>query len=185
MKVAFFGGSFNPPHVGHVLAASYARSVGFEKVLVVVVHQHAFAKPLEAFEHRVEMARLAFEPLIGVEVSPIEATLPAPSYTLHTLQALLAEHPDWQLRLLMGSDVVGEAAQWHAFEQVERLAPPFVLGRSGAPHPDAAGVLLPDVSSTEVRTYLQNANDQAPARWLQRHVPSAVLEYIRERRLYA
>lgn len=184
MKVAFFGGSFNPPHVGHVLAASYARSVGFDKVLVVVVHQHAFSKPLEEFEHRVEMARLAFEPLAGVEVSSIEARLPAPNYTVHTLQALLAERPDWQMRLLMGSDVLTEAAHWHAFEQVERLAPPFVLGRAGAPHPDAAGVELPDVSSTEVRACLSNAGDPAAAKWLDRHVPAAVLAYVQARRLY-
>ena len=105
MKVAFFGGSFDPPHVGHVLAAAYALSIGFDQVLVCVVKSHAFAKQLSAFETRVALARLAFAPLPGAVVTDIEATLPQPNYTLHTLRAIQAAHPDWRLRLLAGTEV--------------------------------------------------------------------------------
>lgn len=181
MRVAFFGGSFNPPHVGHVLAASYALSVGFDKVLAVVVHQHAFPKQLESFEHRATMAELAFEPLPSVEVSRVEAQLPAPNFTLHTLQHLHAAHPEWRLRLLAGSDVLPDLERWHAFDEVARLAPLYLLGRIGHP---VSGVpcLLPDVSSTNVRRQLQAASPDVE--WLHQHVPASVLAYIEARGLF-
>ncbi len=69
-----FGGSFDPPHVAHVLAASYALAVGnFERLLAVPVYAHAFDKKLASFEHRVAMCELAFAELPGVEVSRIRA----------------------------------------------------------------------------------------------------------------
>jgi len=64
-----FGGSFDPPHVAHVLAASYALAVGnFERLLAVPVYRHAFDKKLASFEHRVAMCELAFAELPRVEV---------------------------------------------------------------------------------------------------------------------
>lgn len=182
MKVAFFGGSFNPPHVGHVLAASYALSVGFDKVLAAVVNHHAFPKHLESFEHRAAMADAAFELLPAVEVSRIEAKLPAPNFTLHTLRHLYTQHPDWQLRLLVGSDVLQDLDRWHAFDEVSQLAPLYLLGRIGHP---VSGVpsLLPDVSSTTVRDHLQSSSPDVD--WLRQHVPERVLDYIEEHALYA
>ena len=113
--------------------AAYLGTVGpFEHVLVVPVYGHVFDKQLTPFEHRLRMCRLAFENLQFVEVSPIEATLRRPNYTLHTLQAIKRAHPDWQLRLAMGADVLAEAHQWHAFDEVIGLAPPFVFGRHGS-----------------------------------------------------
>lgn len=182
-EVAFFGGSFDPPHFGHVLAAAYARGVGFGRVLVVPVRSHAFGKQLAAFEHRVAMARLAFAHIDQVEVSEIEAELPEPNFTLNTLVALTERHPDWQMRLMIGTDVLHDASKWNRFDEVRKLAPPFVLGRPGA---ECEGVQLefPAVSSTEVRRALANRNEEASRSLLASRVPKAVVAYIEREGLY-
>lgn len=184
MRVAFFGGSFNPPHFGHTLLAAYARGRGFDRVLVVPVGAHAFGKPLAPFAHRLAMARLGFETIVGAEVSPIERELAAPTYTLNTLRALTERHPTWTFELLVGSDVVAEVERWHQFDQLRALAPLFVVERwqSGAPE---QGFLLPQVSSTEVRHCLERRlADQGARNALRLQVPSAVLSYIDRHRLY-
>jgi nicotinate-nucleotide adenylyltransferase len=184
--VALFGGSFNPPHVGHVLAASYVLSVGWvDRVLVVPVFEHALGKTLVGFEHRAEMARLAFGWLPRVEVSTLEASLGAPSRTLRTILALEAQHPEWALRLLVGSDITGELEKWHAFDQIETKAPPLYLQRAGAPAAGAGPGVLPEVSSTQVRRLLASARrDQPPGAELAALVPRAVLEYVWRERLF-
>ncbi len=106
--VAVFGGSFNPPHVGHVLAVAYVLSTyGVERVVVVPAHKHPFGKPLASFDDRVRMCELAMEPFPRAQVSRIEETLDG--LTLHTLEALKKSHDDWNLRLVMGSDILLEA----------------------------------------------------------------------------
>jgi nicotinate-nucleotide adenylyltransferase len=185
VTVALFGGSFNPPHVGHVLAVTYALSVGLvDRVIVVPVFEHALGKRLVPFDHRLELCRRAFAWLPGVEVSGIEARLGAPSRTLHTILALEAEHPDWTLRLLVGSDITGEIDKWHAFEEIERRAPPLILDRAGA-GAGASARLLPEVSSTEVRALLgRRRSGERIAPELAALVPSAVLDYVLAQQLY-
>jgi len=190
-SVGLFGGSFNPPHLGHVLSIAYVLSAELvERVLVVPVFEHALGKNLAPFAERLAMARLAFEWLPRVEVSDIEQSLGTPSRTLSTVRALSAQHPDWDLRLLVGSDILGEIHQWHAFAEIERRAPPLVLPRPGAgdssqPAPDTR--LLPDISSTQVRARLAAwAATNAPeaAAEIEQLVPRPVLAYIRARGLY-
>jgi len=184
-SVAIYGGSFDPPHVSHVLAAVYALKIaGFERVLVVPVFEHAFHKQLTPFEHRTRMCELAFAGIAGVEVSSVERELSTPSLTLCTLEHLATLHPDWSMRLLVGSDVLGETSKWHAFERVSQLAPPYVVARPGYEHPDAGAALLPDVSSTRVREALAAGGDPEREALLARSVPRAVLAYIAEHRLY-
>jgi nicotinate-nucleotide adenylyltransferase len=188
VTVALFGGSFNPPHVGHVLSVTYARSVGLvEHVVCVPVFAHALGKQLAAFEHRVEMARLAFEWLPGVEVSRIEERLGTPSRTLDTIVALQTEHPNWELRLMVGSDILGELHQWHAFAEIARRAPPLVLPRAGTEASDVLPRLLPEVSSTDVRARLGawalTSSPSAPLE-LEALVPRAVLAYVKAHGLY-
>jgi nicotinate-nucleotide adenylyltransferase len=186
MDVAFYGGSFNPPHVAHVLAASYVLTTGaFDKLLVVPVHAHALDKQLAPFDDRARMCELALGWLPRVEVSRIESELPLPSRTLYTLQALKERHPDWAMRLVIGADVLLETQKWHAFERVAELAPPLILGRVGIQHPQTPPPILPDVSSTRVRELLARGVVPDASRELERLVPRAVLEYIREHRLYA
>lgn len=181
MEVAFFGGSFDPPHFGHVLAASYALGRGFQRVLVVPVRAHAFGKRLAAYDHRLEMARAAFAHLPDVVVSDVERALPEPNYTLNTLQALSAAHPDFRFRLVIGSDVLSEAPRWNRFDEVSALAPPFVLNRDGS----SGALRFPDVSSTEVRRQLRSHEDRTPfGEWLEERVPIAVLTYASVHGLY-
>jgi len=188
IPTALFGGSFNPPHVGHVLAVAYVLSTErVERVVVVPVFEHALGKHLAPFEHRVEMAVRAFGWLPRVEVSRIEARLGAPSRTLRTIHALEAEHPDWELRLMVGSDILSEIHQWQAFEEIERRAPPLVLPRTGALTASGAPQLLPEVSSTEVRALIAaqaKSAESNSATEVEELVPRAVLAYVREHGLY-
>lgn len=185
MRLGIYGGSFDPPHVAHLLLAAYALSVGnFDEVLVVPVFAHAFAKELAPYEHRIRMCELAFAPLRGVSVSRIESELPIPSRTLFTLEALAARYPGAELRLVVGADVVSESKKWHAFDAVTRLAPLFVVGRSGQPAAAASAFELPPVSSTRVRELFAERQRGAPAPELARLVPATVLAYAEERGLY-
>jgi nicotinate-nucleotide adenylyltransferase len=192
-RVAVFGGSFNPPHVGHVLGVVYALSTApVDEVLVVPVYQHPFAKHLTPFADRMEMCRLALGWLPRVGLSSVEEELGGESLTLRTLEHLRAVHPAWSLRLLVGADVLGDLPKWHRWDRISALAPPLVLSRNGiqAPEADVTWVggtgdevpdpVLPRVSSTEIRDALL-AGDVDAVRGL---VPAAVLDHIVARGLY-
>jgi nicotinate-nucleotide adenylyltransferase len=185
MKVAVYGGSFDPPHVAHRLTAAYVLAVGgFERLLVLPVHEHAFGKKLAPFADRLELCRRCFEGLAGVEVSPLESELPAPNFTERTLERLLERHPDYELALVIGSDVLAETSGWHDFPRVSALAPPFVVTRAGHERPELGPALLPNVSSTHVRELLRRRGDRQADHELAFLVPKAVLEAIDERGLY-
>jgi nicotinate-nucleotide adenylyltransferase len=180
-RVAIFGGSFNPPHVSHVLAVTYALSTApIDEVLIVPVFQHPFAKELATFDDRFEMCRLAMGWLPHVSVSDVERVLGGESRTLRTLEHLAETHPDWSLRLLIGADVLADAPKWHRFERVAELAPPIVLGRAGVEGVDAPAAVLPRGSSTEVREALAAGELESLRSW----VPARVLDYIVLHRLY-
>lgn len=179
VEFGVYGGSFDPPHIAHALAINVAlMGYGLERVLVVPAYQHAFAKKLTDFEDRLRMCELAFKHLRQVEICDIERELPPPSYTLHTLQALAARHPEVQLRLLIGTDILIETHNWHDFAGVSRLAPPLIVERQGYPPHDADQPVLPAVSSSEIRRRLQAGENTRG--WLS---PS-VEEYIRAHGLY-
>jgi nicotinate-nucleotide adenylyltransferase len=186
MQVAVFGGSFDPPHAGHVLLSAYLGAIAsFDRVLVVPVYRHAFEKQLSDFRHRLQMCRLAFQRFSFVEVSAIEAELERPNYTLHTLQAIKRAHPDWLLRLAVGSDVIAESAQWYQFEAVVALAPPYVFARHGSAGGVSGPHLLPAVSSSELRDKLRQCDDPAVRKSASELIPRSVLDYALEHRLYA
>jgi nicotinate-nucleotide adenylyltransferase len=189
--VAIFGGSFNPPHVSHVLAVTYALvTAPIDEVLVVPVYQHPFAKELASFEDRFEMCRLALEWIPGVRVSDVERVLGGESKTLRTLEHLQVENPDWSLRLLIGADVLADAPKWHRFDRVAELAPPLILGRAGFAAADRAGEqpaatrapepVLPRVSSTEIRDAFAAGDEET----LRLKVPAVILRYAGARGLY-
>ncbi|MBM4373385.1 MAG: DUF2520 domain-containing protein, partial [Deltaproteobacteria bacterium] len=184
MRIGVFGGSFNPPHHAHVMAAGLALSGGaVDRLLVLPSCAHPFAKPLAPFEDRMEMCRRAFA-LFGqrVEVGDLEARLPAPGYTVDTLRALRRERPGDSLRLVLGTDLLDEVDRWKDFPEVCRLAPPLWIGREGRRAVEAGADLvpfpLPDISSSGIRARLAGG---CPVEGL---VPAAVAEYLRDRALY-
>jgi len=184
-SIAVFGGSFDPPHVAHVLTAHYVLAVGgFDRVIVVPVCDHAFGKRMAPFEDRLALARACFEHDARVEVSAIEAELPRPNYTERTLERLRELMPDAAFQLVMGSDVLPETAHWHDFPRVCELAPPFVLTRAGHERPELPPAVLPEVSSTEVRELLARRGEAEADRRLAALVPRRVLELIDARGLY-
>lgn len=153
MQVAVYGGSFDPPHVGHAMVAGWLLWTGrVSRVWLVPAFQHAFDKRLRPFEDRVALCRAMAGDLSPshIEVMDIERSLPTPSYTLHTLQALAMAHPGLRLRLVVGADVLEQTDHWHAWATIQRDFEPIVVGRVGWP-PVAGAPSFPGVSSTEIR----------------------------------
>lgn len=180
-----FGGSFNPPHIAHVLAAHFALCTwNLDRLLVIPSYKHPFGKPLEPYDHRIKMCELAFRHLSHfVEISQIERDLGGVSFTVETLRALNQQNPDVELRLIIGGDILADAEKWRAFDEVKQLAPLLVIPRLqqgqvlGAS--SAAGCYLPDLSSTELRENLYAGRNVDQA------LPLDVAIYIREQRLYS
>lgn len=180
-RVAIYGGSFNPPHVGHVLAVSYALvALPIDEVVVVPCYQHPFSKELASFESRRVMCEIAMGWMPFVHVSDVEARLGGESRTLRTLEHLAGEHPDWSMRLLVGADILNDAPKWHAFDRVVSLAPLLVLGRAGVSATQAPEPLLPEVSSTQVRRLIGEGRYDEVGRL----VPSRVLDLVIREGLY-
>ena len=182
MNVAVFGGSFNPPHVAHVLACALVLSLeDVDRVLVVPTYRHPFAKSLAPYDDRVTMCELAMAWIPRVEVSRVEEKLGGESRTLRTLEHLAQDHADWHLRLVIGADIVAEAPRWFGFDEIAKLAPPIVLGRAGVQAPGAGPPLLPEVSSTRIREAIARGAWSEVATL----VPRRVLAHARDRGLYA
>lgn len=178
--IAVFGGTFDPPHVGHLLVLAYVRAVGaVDRVLMVPAFEHPFGKqPAAGFEDRVRMCELTAAIVDGVRVSRIEQELGGTSRTLRTLEELARRHPGARLRLVVGTDVLPETPKWHRWDRIVELAPPLVVGRTGYGDPAAAPIQIPDVSSTELRRRL--ARDRGTAGLLS----AAVERHIAEHDLY-
>jgi nicotinate-nucleotide adenylyltransferase len=180
-KVAIFGGSFNPPHLAHVLAVTVVLATEeIDRVLVIPTFKHPFAKPLAPYADRVAMCERAMGWLPRVEISRVEEELGGESKTLRTLEHLRAAHPDWSMRLLIGADLVLEAPRWFRFDAIQAIAPPLVVGRAGVQTTEAPAPVLPAISSTDVRAKI------AAGKWgeLAPLVPREVLALIRAKKLY-
>lgn len=188
-RVALYGGSFNPPHMGHVLIATWAVTaqgdgrLRFDETRLVPTLGHPFAKELAPFATRVAMVEDAVGHLgPRVKVDPIEGRLPAPSYTIDTINALLAAEPELELTWLMGADAWRDRMKWKAWDELWALLEGRVLvvGRgedlpSDAP---AAGFALPPFSSTAVREAVRAGK---PYDWM---VPEGVAAIIARDGLY-
>lgn len=183
--LAIFGGSFDPPHVAHLLAASYVLATSdVTEVLVAPTFEHAFGKRLAPFEERLELCRRCFADDPRVTVSSLEAELPRPNYTVRLLERVRADHPGRPLRLVIGSDLLAETHAWFEFERVLALAPLLVLARVGHDQPGLGPAVLPDVSSTHVRELLARRETAEAAHELAGLVPRRVLEHIAAAGLY-
>jgi nicotinate-nucleotide adenylyltransferase len=171
--------------VGHVLAVSYVLLTEMvERVTVVPVFEHAFAKDMASYEDRLALVRAAFRHLPEVDVSEVERDLPTPSYTIRTLEALSARYPEDDFRLLIGADLLADAQRWVRWAEVCRLAPLLVLGRIGMPQEPDCPAVLPEVSSRQVRGWLARRPAPEALRELGQALPGAVLREIVTRGLY-
>ncbi|MDP2306395.1 MAG: nicotinate (nicotinamide) nucleotide adenylyltransferase [Pseudomonadota bacterium] len=179
MRVAIYGGSFNPPHVGHAMVASWIRWTGrADAVWLLPAYHHAFEKVLAPWEARVRMAQ-ALADTLGpwCRVERIEEVLPVPSYTVNTLGVLAARHPQHELQLVVGADVLSQLPQWREVERLLASFPLIVVGRQGWPAVEGAPC-FPDVSSTEIRERVAIGAGFAHL------VPTAVRAIVDEERLY-
>jgi nicotinate-nucleotide adenylyltransferase len=181
VNVFIFGGSFDPPHVAHVLAITYVIATeDADQVLVVPCYRHPLGKELTPFEHRYAMCERAMGFLPRTVVSRVEEELGGESRTLRTLEHLQERHTDWRMRLVVGGDILLEVRRWHAFDRIVEIAPLLVLGRAGVDAEGAPFPILPDVSSSSMRAALRAGRTRETSQL----VPRAVLSYIDANGLY-
>jgi nicotinate-nucleotide adenylyltransferase len=183
--LALYGGSFNPPHIAHVLAVSYCLSVlPVDRVWVCPAYHHALGKSLIDLPTRMDPCRLACAPFGDrVLVSDIEQQAQSGGRTIRTVEYLLAQDPTRTIYLILGADILGELHRWLDVERLWSLTKPIILGRSGCPHnddPRVWGITLPSVSSSALRPWLASAQWDRCAPLL----PAAVLNAIRDRHIY-
>nr|WP_240978505.1 nicotinate-nucleotide adenylyltransferase [Longimicrobium terrae] len=156
-----YGGSFDPPHLGHLVAASDAcEALGLSRLLWIpsAVHPLKGDRVRTAPQLRLEMVRAAIAGDERFQADDLELRRAGPSYTVDTLRELRARHPDAELFLLAGADLLHELPRWREPDEVMRLATLAVVSREGdalapeSPLPAVAvRVARVDVSSTEVR----------------------------------
>lgn len=189
MRLGVFGGTFDPPHVGHLVVAQDACwALSLDRVLWVLAAEppHKLARALSPAALRLEMLRAALEGDDRFQACDVELRRPGPSYTVDTLRELRAEHPGAELFLLMGADQARELPGWRAPDEIARLATIVALSRAGegpaASGRDAPVRSLPvtrlDISATEIRGRVAQGR---PIRYLVRPAVEAI---IRREALY-
>jgi nicotinate-nucleotide adenylyltransferase len=151
---------------------------GIDALWIVPTHQHAFDKPLPDFPHRLRMCQIAFAGVDRTQVLDIEQQLGGRNLMVRTLEALLDQHPNVRLRLVIGSDLVNQLDRWTEPDRIRALAPLLVVQREGSSIVGMPGPMVPAVSSTEIREHLVRGDDAS--QWL----PPAVIDYITQHRLY-
>lgn len=152
MRIAIYGGSFNPPHVGHAMVASWLGWIDrVDEVWLLPTAGHPFAKRLLPFELRAGLCE-ALAACAGphVKVCTLEAELPRPSYTVDTLKELSARHPEHVFQLVIGADILPDTPRWKDWDTIAADYQPIVVGRGGYPPIDGMPT-FPEVSSTEIR----------------------------------
>ena len=172
-EIALFGGSFDPPHLGHVLAAAFVLATEpVDELWLVPVLRHPFQKPLLGpFDHRVALCEKAVADLRRAKVSRAEEEIKGQGRTVDLLEHLHKKHPGTRWALVLGSDLEAETRSWKRFDRVEQLARVVKVPRGGHSESPAA---IPAVSSTEVRALLRSGGDVSQL------VPLAVADAIRD-----
>ncbi len=206
MKIGIYGGSFNPPHLGHMAAAeSAAKYLGLDELLLIpagIPPHKALSADDPGKLHRLAMTRLIGEQIgqdtgIRVEVSDMEIAREGKSYTADTLRELRAKHPGDELWLLMGTDMFLTFQYWYRPEEIVRYAGICAFGRTEAdgealfaPQREFLGKKFPgsrivtmtlpnlvDVSSTTLRARIPKGETEGL-------LAPAVLGYIYRKHLY-
>jgi nicotinate-nucleotide adenylyltransferase len=189
-RVGIFGGTFDPIHTAHVeVAESVARALGLDRMLLVVANDpwQKVDHDITPAEDRYAMVEAATAGHPGLEPSRLELDRGGPSYTIDTVREIRARHPDAEVVLVVGADVVDGLPTWKDEAALRQLVTLAVVGRPGAGEPPAIPgwrtVPVPasprDISSTDLRRRLQ---DGEPVDGL---IPDDVIRCIRRRGLYA
>ena len=193
-RIGIFGGSFNPIHLGHTALAAYICELGLvDEVWLMVSPQNPLKQDLTLLDEqeRLAMAQLAVAPYPTLKASDFEFTLPRPSYTYHTLQALRAAYPDYAFSLIIGEDNWRCFDRWYRGEDIARETSIIVYPRDVEGNLRVEGKeskvittncqytpkLLP-YSSTEVRECITQGRDTTPM------LHPDVVRYIQERHFY-
>jgi nicotinate-nucleotide adenylyltransferase len=139
MKIGIFGGTFNPPHVGHLNSLQEVqRKLSLDLILMVPAFQNPLKNPLEGATplQRLEMTRLATESWGShFQVSDVEIKRAGKSYTVETLKQLQKEYPEAEFSLILGIDKFEELPEWKSPEKIIELAHLIVLSRPGFDFP--------------------------------------------------
>ncbi|MEE9217064.1 MAG: nicotinate-nucleotide adenylyltransferase [Anaerolineales bacterium] len=195
--IGVFGGTFDPPHIGHLVLADEARAeLNLKKVLWVVTGEppHKPDRPIIAAEHRLRMVELAIQHDPAFELSRLEVDRPGPHYAVDTLAQLAAEQPSEERAYVMGKDSLRDLPSWNSPERFVELTDAIVVLNRPDVEADLElldeqlpglankvrflGVPLVDVASRDIR---QRAASDKPYRYL---VARPVADYIAEHSLY-
>lgn len=151
--IGILGGSFNPPHLGHLQLARQARSeLGLEEVLLMPLHtpHHKQAGADPGPDHRLAMCERLAEGEEGVRASDLEVRRGAPSYTADTLAEIHARQPDARLTFVVGADTAATLPSWHRPRDVLALADVAVANRPGTSGQAVLGALEGIAGGTEL-----------------------------------
>lgn len=195
MRTGILGGTFDPPHKGHLyLGENFASALALDRVLVIpaAIPPHKAEKKLSSDEDRLEMCRLAFRDPV-FEVTDLELRRDGKSYTVDTLRQLREQYPEDEFFLLIGSDMLLYFDKWYRWRDIKSMCTLCSFSRTDGEGYEVlrdysesvlgGGVVLLDqppmeISSTEVRRRVREGGD------LGELVPGPVEEYIAEHGLY-
>jgi nicotinate-nucleotide adenylyltransferase len=192
-RIGIFGGTFDPPHTGHVAAGrAVAEQLGLDRLLLVVANdpwQKSGQRAVSPAADRYALTEVLALEIPGAEASRLEIERGGPSYSVDTAEQILAEAggDPVDLFLVIGADLVPELATWHRSEDLQRLVTLAIVSRPTGPVPSVppgwraervGGPQVP-VSSSEVRGLLAEGGS------VEGMVPEAIIRCIRRRALYA
>lgn len=189
LRIGLFGGTFDPPHVGHLVTAVNVRHALHLDVVVLMVAgmpwQKVGSRPITSAMQRLAMVQAAVADVPGLVAGGQEIAHGGPSYTADTLEALALEQPGASLFTIMGDDAAARFETWERYGDVARASTLVVVDRPGAPVTlsplfawERVEVPRLDVSSTDLR---DRVRDGRPLDYL---VTTPVLELISEMGLY-
>lgn len=180
-EIALFGGSFDPPHLGHAYVVTRVLAIEpVDQLWLVPTHVHAFGKVLSPFERRVRMCEALAEIFGGrVRVSTIESEIArpqAPSRTVDTVAVLRERYPQHRFAWVIGSDLRAEVDHWKDADRLRSMVRFIVVDREGyEASASNAGVPIPNVSSSTIRARLVSGDP------IDHLVPSGVLRILQAR----
>lgn len=154
-KIALYGGSFDPPHLGHFQLLQ-SLSDHFDKILIVPVFNHPYSKDLSPYSFRVQCLELMLKKLSSkYEISKIEEKLAlGKSYMIANIKALIKENPKASYSLVLGTDCLQDFENWKDVDEIKKLVQIYPIKRAGFEES-----LLMKVSSSEIREKIKNKKD--------------------------